>query len=99
VRRVSLLSDSADNNRVTLRFEHDRIAVSTQSQHGQAFGTVPAQYSGTPLSVQFNASFLLSALQVCQGGARLSGHGTTGAWKVEDTSDTGVVGVVVPLRT
>src|ERR671935_2887642 len=62
VRRVAVMAQR--NSPLRLRFEEGQLTVSAQTQDvGEAHETLPAQFSGEPLEIGFNAEFLREGIE------------------------------------
>src|SRR5919201_2291593 len=62
VRRVAVMAQR--NSPLRMRFEEGQLTVSAQTQDvGEAHETLPAQFSGDPLEIGFNAEFLREGVE------------------------------------
>ncbi len=98
IRRVSILAD-AKSHRLDLALEGGRILLSAEGDYGRGQEEVEARLEGSPLSLSFNARYLLEALGPIEEEAVLEFSGPTAPTLVRplEASD-GYRAVVVPLR-
>jgi DNA polymerase-3 subunit beta len=67
LRRMSLLSSDRSTNAVKLELSEGALRVTSQNPDlGDAKEEIPVTYSGTPLSIGFNARYLMDVLQVLE---------------------------------
>jgi DNA polymerase III subunit beta len=67
LRRMSLLSSDRSTNAVKLELSEGALRVTSQNPDlGDAKEEIPVTYSGTPLSIGFNARYLMDVLQVME---------------------------------
>ncbi len=65
VERASLLArDSRNHNLIRLKMEEDHILLTAQGELGNAAEKLPIYLEGKPLSIAFNAKYLLDVLRV-----------------------------------
>lgn len=96
LKRVSVLANR-QNHRVDLFFEGDQLTLMAEGEYGKGQEELPVKLTGSPLTVSFNARYLLDALGPISGpmGLRLSGPQTPA---VIGGAQSGYLAVVVPLR-
>lgn len=98
IRRVSILAD-AKSHRLDLALEGGRILLSAEGDYGRGQEEVEAQLEGSPLSLAYNARYLLEALGPLEGGAVLEFSGPTSPTLIRPLAEgDGYRAVVVPLR-
>jgi DNA polymerase-3 subunit beta len=99
LRRVSLLS-SERSRAVTLALTDGQLVISSSNPDlGEAREELDVDYSGEPLTVGFNAKYLIDALSV--SGAkevRFGLHDELSPAQLVPTDDEGTLAVVMPMR-
>jgi DNA polymerase-3 subunit beta len=99
VRRVALLS--AERSRaVKMEFEPGRLVASSSNPDlGQAREELEVEYDGPPLSIGFNARYLLDAFAALGAKeVRIGLNGDLSPIEIRATDDPDVVAVVMPMR-
>ncbi len=99
LRRVALLS--AERSRaVKLELSDGTLALSSNNPDlGDAHEEIDIDYAGEPLSVAFNARYLMDALAACKAKeVRLSFRDSTSPALIVPTDDDDTQAVVMPMR-
>jgi len=100
LRRVALLVTDKGKG-VRLDFSEDQLRLSSSSPElGEAQEEIPLQYAGEPVSIGFNARYLLEIAGAHgeEGRLVLELHGPLGAAKLYPEHDESAVAVVMPMR-
>ncbi len=99
--RVSLLS-SDKAHAVKLELAKDALKVTSQNPDlGEAREEVPVEYVGEPLTIGFNARYLLDVLQVLKSKdvqLELADDLSPGVLRGTEEADQGFTAVVMPMR-
>jgi len=67
IERASLLAREGQNNLIRLSVSEDGIAITSQSEIGNAYESLPCDFEGKELEIAFNAAYLLDVLHVIEG--------------------------------
>ena len=97
LKRVSVLADK-QNHRVDLFLEEGRALLSAEGDYGKGQEEVSVSLEGAPMSLAYNARYLLEALAPLSGQAELLFSGPTSPTLVRPLGEGGYQAVVVPLR-
>lgn len=100
LKRVSVLADR-QNHRVDLFFEENQLTLRAEGDYGKGQEELPVRLSGPPITVSFNARYLLDALGPTEGTVRLGLSGTQTPAVIQEGgggAQSGYLAVVVPLR-
>jgi DNA polymerase-3 subunit beta len=97
LKRVSVLADK-QNHRVDLFLEEGRALLSAEGDYGKGQEEVSVVLEGAPMSLAYNARYLLEALAPLSGQAELLFSGPTSPTLVRPLGEGGYQAVVVPLR-
>jgi len=97
LKRVSVLADK-QNHRVDLFLEEERALLSAEGDYGKGQEEVSVSLEGAPMSLAYNARYLLEALAPLSGQAELLFSGPTSPTLVRPLGEGGYQAVVVPLR-
>ena len=100
LKRVSVLADR-QNHRVDLFFEENQLTLRAEGDYGKGQEELPVRLSGPPMTVSFNARYLLDALGPTEGTVRLGLSGTQTPAVIQEGGEgaqSGYLAVVVPLR-
>jgi DNA polymerase-3 subunit beta len=97
LKRVSVLADK-QNHRVDLFLEEGRALLSAEGDYGKGQEEVFVSPEGAPMSLAYNARYLLEALAPLSGRAELGFSGPTSPTLVRPLEEGGYQAVVVPLR-
>jgi len=97
LKRVSVLADK-QNHRVDLFLEEGRALLSAEGDYGKGQEEIFVYLEGAPMSLAYNARYLLEALAPLSGRAELGFSGPTSPTLVRPLEEGGYQAVVVPLR-
>jgi DNA polymerase-3 subunit beta len=99
LRRVSILSDDKSRS-VRFKLDNDILGLSSQnSEFGDAQEVVTAKYKGEPLTIGFNASYVLDALAVMnEEQVRLEFNETLGPCVFRPEGRDDCLCVIMPMK-
>jgi DNA polymerase-3 subunit beta len=99
IRRVSILSDEKTHT-IKLTFNKGELRISSSNpEMGEAEETLPADYPDEETNFGFNVRYIQEVTSALQGEEiRLRCLDSTSPILIEDPSDEGFVGVIMPMR-
>ncbi|MEW6410091.1 MAG: DNA polymerase III subunit beta [Nitrospirota bacterium] len=98
LKRVSILAREKTNT-VRIDIDKSRMMLSTESETGEAKETIPVDYQNEPLTIGFNARYLIDALQVIDGEmVRVELKDSQSPCLIRGSEDEGYIAIVMPLR-
>jgi DNA polymerase-3 subunit beta len=97
LKRVSVLADK-QNHRVDLFLEEGRALLSAEGDYGKGQEEVAVSLEGAPMTLAYDARYLLDALSRVEGRAVMRFSGQFEPTLIEPADGGGYRAVVVPLR-
>ena len=97
IERLRVLADR-QSQRIDLAFNEGAVELVAEGELGRGREVLPAELSGEPLVVAYNALYLADALKGLKGPVRLKLSGAATPSVVTAEEEPGYLAVVVPLR-